>query len=181
MKGIHRWFDRRQKKEEFSRLNPFVPFDKFELPAVRDVLFAKGKPYRSHQGNVDFLVVINSFVFDYEAANRRERRALILKVIRTVHENGAEFLTLGEDGWWVKVGEKLLIDKVSKAFANATRKRASYAAPGEGGTLSSKGPPFRVVHTSDHDLSLSDQEDGCFGCMVVPGREHRELLKLKRF
>ena len=154
MKGVHRWFDRRLKREEFSRQNPFLPFDKFELPARRDILFAKGKPYRSHQGNVDFLVLINELVDDYDAANRKDRRTLILKVIRTVKDNGAEFLTLGEDGWWVMVRDKLLIDKVSKAFANASRKKAAQGVVGEAVASARTSPVIR---------EQGNHENQCFG------------------
>jgi hypothetical protein len=176
LKGVQRWFDRRAKKEEFSRQYPFVPFDKFELPAVRDILFAKGKPYRSHQGNVEFLVVINTFLGEYEAANRKERRLLLSKVIRTIHENGAEFLTLGEDGWWVKVSEKLLMDKVSKAFANAARKKAEYLGGGDGGVAARRLPVGGG--TSGHD---SDQSEGCCRHMFISGRSPNEFLGAQKW
>jgi len=151
MKGLHRWFERRKNKEVFSHQYPLLPFDKSELPACRDVLFAKGKPYRNHQGNVDFLVVINQFLGEYDTANRKERRILFLKIIEVMHNSGAEFLTLSDDGWWIKVSEKILIDKVSKAFANASRKMATRGASGD---------VEKIPMVSDVS---SDQEDQCFG------------------
>lgn len=124
VKDLQRWFDRRRKKEEFLDQNPDVPFDRLELPGIRDVLFAKGKPYQSHLGNQEYLVLINRLLQNHEAANRKGKREIVMSVIQQMRAKQARFLVRDTDGWWVELSAKDLIEKVSKAFSNASTSAA---------------------------------------------------------
>jgi len=121
VKELQKWYERRAKKDEFVEDNPGVPFDKIELPGIRDVLFAKGKPYQAHLGNQEYLSLIIRLLPRHEAANRKGKREIVLYVIQKTREKKAQFLIKDrDDGWWADVPEGILLDKVSKAFSNAS-------------------------------------------------------------
>jgi hypothetical protein len=124
VKDLQKWIHRRQKKDEFLQRYPGIPFKKSELPGIRDVLFAKGKPYQTHLGNQEYLVQIHRLLHQHEAALRKGKREIVLKVIQTMKDMQARFLLPDKDGWWVEVMEKELVDKVAKAFSNASNSAA---------------------------------------------------------
>jgi hypothetical protein len=165
VKELQRWLDRRKRKEQFLEQNPGVPFEKFELPGIRDVLYAKGKPYQSHLGNQEYLVQINRSLQKHERAERKEKRVIVLQVIKKMKDIKTRFLVRDQDGWWVEATEGKVISKVSKAFSNASTAAAQsrpvhvLGLDGEQTWKRQRAAPYDV----DDDSSVED-----FGLRVAP-------------
>lgn len=150
---LEKWFVRRQKKDEFLQRYPGVPFKKSELPGIRDVLIAKGKPYQTHLGNQEYLVQIHRFMQQHKAAtDRKGRRDIILKVIQTMKEMQAQFLVPDDDGWWVEATEKELLEKVAKAFSNASTSAARSKAIAMGNKDGEGSVKKQRAVASDNDI-----------------------------
>lgn len=132
-KELHKWIVRRKKREdEMGCMSGSCVFDRVDLPSLKDVLLAKGRPYQNHPGNLEYLLLVNKSLREYDhAKSRKDKRRVVQMLVASMKEKSARFLTKDKDGWWVETPEKELYDKVVKAFSHASmtarKKFPSYA------------------------------------------------------
>jgi len=98
----------------------FLPSD--FIPGSNDVLMGRGKKCTEHVGNERFRRLVASKLDEYSGANKREKTALLLSIVKQVRMGSPTggFIKLDSTaGLWFEVGDFLAREKVSQAFRDA--------------------------------------------------------------
>jgi hypothetical protein len=85
------------------------------VPGPLDVLLGRDKVAQNHTGNIRYLHLIESYMDQYEAAQRRDKKKIAIAVSDVVTNTGGRFLEFNGNVWF-EVDNAIVIEKASTAF-----------------------------------------------------------------
>ena len=88
------------------------------LPSNCDCLFGRGKPVRTHQGNLRLGFLVEEKLRDYLKGGRPQKIAIANSVYEAMTDGSARFLKQDDDGVYVEVDQNTAISKIEHFFRN---------------------------------------------------------------
>lgn len=125
------------------------------LPARRDVLFGKGKPFQFFSGNQHLAFIIDGYLDQYHnRSSKQEKTALAEKIVAVAKSEGARFLSK-ESGVWQEVTDHLARGKVSQMLRH---KQSNLQSPLTSDLQSSRRlvPPTTISGLDDIDIQIME-------------------------
>lgn len=104
-----KWLRRRPAKEAEVRTN--IEFQAIDVPSCYDVCLQRGTSFHHHQGNLFMRAHMQLLVEEYQTATSVQRKALNLRVIQAVRDQGGRFLSKKDGGWFEEIKEVTEINK----------------------------------------------------------------------
>jgi hypothetical protein len=144
-KDVHTNFLKMLEARE-QRLRKGEAVSRIILPSNGDCLFGRGKPVRTHPGNLRLGFLVEERLREYVQAGRPEKVAIANDVYRSMKEDDARFLKQDDDGAYTEVDQKAAVAKIEHFFRNRKQLLPSNSALGNkpgavvGGTKRSAAP-----------------------------------------
>jgi len=99
-----------------------------DLPNETDVLTGQGKPMQLHPGNIQFRILVESYLEQFKQ-KKLQRQLAIDAVYSLIKSRPGRFLYRDDDGWWRESSEADAKEKITSAFLTAmTKQRRSSLA-----------------------------------------------------
>lgn len=121
---------RREERLRDGTLDPNEPV--IMLPSNKDVLLGRGKPVRTHPGNLRLGFLVEERLQGYFQGKRPEKIAIANQIYFTMIQDGSRFLKQNDDGIHVVVDEATAISKIEHFFRNRKPFVPSKKCIGEG-------------------------------------------------
>lgn len=104
-----KWLRRRPAKEAEAMAN--VEFEAIDIPGCHDVCLQRGTSFHQHPGNLFMRAQMQLMMGEYQTARGIERKALNLKVIQAVRNQGGRFLSKKPGGWFEEIKVEAEVNK----------------------------------------------------------------------
>lgn len=105
-------------KSDISEEGKFLP-DGFQ-PGPYDVICARGRKAKEHQGNIRYKRILENAINDYNAAGTKTHKSLIVsRILEQIQSpsSNAIFVRQSKCGRWCQVGDSVAREKIGQRYA----------------------------------------------------------------
>eukprot|EP00980_Cylindrotheca_fusiformis_P022429 scaffold9290_cov107-Cylindrotheca_fusiformis.AAC.7 len=123
-----RWFQAQEEKESDHSAakrdsTSRSTYRNSQVIGPTDVLFGRGAPVRDNPGNARFRKIVDSYILQYETAERLEKGCIAYAIVVMINESNGRFLQRNNDGLWSEVDAIKARDKVHQTFRNVRHQK----------------------------------------------------------